>query len=78
VSHLPKSTCCKSTPRCARCPVRLALEARARESRGALAQLFDEVYYGTPAALPEPVTEALAAIAAARTRASAKPAESLV
>ena len=78
MSRLPKSTCCKSTPRCARCPVRLALEARARERRGALAQLFDEVYYGTPATMPAPVAEALEAIAAVRARASGKPAESLV
>jgi hypothetical protein len=78
VSRLPKSTCCKSTPRCARCPVRLALEARAREQRGALAQLFDEVYYGTQATLPQPVAEALDAIAAVRARAAAKPAESLL
>ena len=78
MSHLPKSTCCKSTPRCARCPVRLALEARARERHGALAQLFDEVYHGTPAALPAPVADALDAIAAVRARAAAKPAESVV
>lgn len=68
MARTPKTTCCQSTPRCARCPVRLALEARAREQRGPLAQLFDEVFHGAPAALPEPVAVQLAALAAARAR----------
>lgn len=66
--RLPKTTCCRSVPRCARCPARLALEAKAHESRGAMEQLFHEIYRGAPSMLPEPVAAQLAALAAARAR----------
>jgi hypothetical protein len=78
MARTPKTTCCQSTPRCARCPVRLALEARARERRSAMERLFHEIYHGAPPpAVPEPVAEALAAIAAARPS-RRRPAQALV
>ena len=67
MARLPKTSCCQSTPRCARCPVRLALEARARERRSALEQLFVDIYRGGPGVeLPQAVADALATIDAAR------------
>ena len=56
-------TCCRSTPRCDRCPV---LAIRARRSQAARVTLFDEIYGGRPPALPPAVTAALAALADAR------------
>ena len=67
MARLPKTSCCQSTPRCARCPVRLALEARTRERRSGMEQLFAEIYAGRPGVeLPQAVADALATIDAAR------------
>lgn len=63
VAATPKQTCCRSTPRCANCPV-LAARARSRSRR--TASLFDEIYNPGPAALPDSVTDALIALALAR------------
>ena len=68
MARTPKISCCQSTPRCARCPVRLALEAKAVERLSARQQLFHEIYRGRPRMLPEPVAEQLEALAAARAR----------
>ncbi|MEX2196146.1 MAG: hypothetical protein WD844_12750 [Thermoleophilaceae bacterium] len=78
MSRLPKTNCCLSTPRCARCPVRLALEVQARETLAPRAALVDEVFRGTPAQLPPPVAEALAGLALARAEARPGPANSIV
>ena len=66
MSRLPKTTCCRSTPRCARCPVRLALEARARGGWDPRALLVDEVFRGASRELPAPVAAALTGLAEAR------------
>ena len=66
MSRLPKTTCCRSTPRCARCPVRLALEAQARERWDPRAALVHEVLRGSARELPPPVAAALAGLAQAR------------
>lgn len=66
MSRLPKTTCCRSTPRCARCPARLALEAQSRERWEPRAALIDEILRGTPRELPPPVAAALAGLAEAR------------
>ena len=59
---MPKS-CCRSCPRCADCPVRVAALARARANQKGVAALVDEVFAGRPPRpLPDPVTAALAAI----------------
>lgn len=78
MSRLPNTTCCRSTPRCARCPVRLALEARARQAWAPRAALVDEIFRGVPPQLPPPVSEALASLAEARAGARSEPAEALV
>jgi hypothetical protein len=56
-----KKTCCRSTPRCAGCPV-LAARARrrAQSGSGGWASLFEEVYGARSNVLPLSVTEALA------------------
>lgn len=78
MSYLPKTTCCRSTPRCARCPVRLALEMRAREQMDARAALIDEVFRGTVAPLPQPVADALTALAEARSAVRGEPASAVL
>lgn len=61
-----KKTCCRSMPRCARCPVLAVRRARAAPRSGTLASVFAEIYSGQPRPLPASVTEALAALALAR------------
>ena len=58
-----KKACCRSTPRCASCPV---LVARARSAAARRTSLFDEIYGGRPSALPASVTDALVALSLAR------------
>jgi hypothetical protein len=63
-----KTTCCRSMPRCATCPVVLAARARARQRAAAgRAALVEEFLIGRPPRpLPEPVQAALQTLAAAR------------
>lgn len=60
--------CCRSCPRCDDCPAVAAVAARARRQETATAALVGEVLGGTATRreLPEPVTRALEALAAAR------------
>lgn len=54
-----KRTCCRSTPRCADCPVLLAAAAR-RRAAGPTPDLFAEILSGRPVrVLPESVVRAL-------------------
>jgi hypothetical protein len=61
--------CCRSTPRCASCPVRVAAAARKQRSGYEAAALLSEII-ATPRtrALPQSVASALAELALARTR----------
>jgi hypothetical protein len=62
-----KTTCCRSMPRCAGCPVVLAARARTQQRVGARAALVEEMLVGRPPrALPEPVQAALQQLVAAR------------
>jgi hypothetical protein len=63
-----KTTCCRTMPRCAGCPVVLAARARMQQQRaGARAALVEEMLVGRPPrALPEPVQAALQQLVAAR------------
>jgi len=63
-----KTTCCRSMPRCAGCPVVLAARTRTQQQRaGARAALVEEMLVGRPPrALPEPVQAALQQLVAAR------------
>jgi hypothetical protein len=62
-----KTTCCRSMPRCAGCPVVLASRERTQQRAGARAALVEEMLVGRPPrALPEPVQAALQQLVAAR------------
>lgn len=66
MARLPKS-CCRSSPRCRDCPVRVAAETGGREQRAGLAVLVEEVFRGAPRRpLPAPVADALACLALAQ------------
>jgi hypothetical protein len=73
VSPKPKSKCCRSTPQCRRCPLRAAPGEPCGGGEH-LPRLFAEVLGPNRRALPPSVSEALASLALARTRATA-PAE---
>jgi hypothetical protein len=62
------SRCCRSTPRCASCPVLAVRAVRRTATTGQPAALFDEIYRGRAAALPAAVADALVALALARSR----------
>jgi hypothetical protein len=69
-----KTTCCRSLPRCAGCPVVLAARARSQQRAAGRAALVEEFLIGRPARpLPEPVRAALDQLVA--TRASHRRAE---
>jgi adenine-specific DNA glycosylase len=58
-------TCCRSSPRCADCPVVMAAVARRRrrEHEDLVASLVDEIFTGTARrALPDPVARTLDAL----------------
>ena len=62
-----KTSCCRSSPRCAGCPVLLASRARMQRRVGARAALVEEVLAGRPPRpLPEPVRAALERLGSAR------------
>ena len=64
-----KTTCCRSLPRCASCPVVLASRVRAQQRAGDRAALVEEFLIGRgPRPLPEPVQSALQGLVAARAR----------
>ena len=60
-----KTTCCRSAPRCAGCPVLLAARARRRHD-DSTAALIESVLAAGPRPLPECVATALAELEAAR------------
>jgi hypothetical protein len=63
-----KSRCCRSTPRCAGCPVLARASARHDKSQSVTAALISEVFAGRGARpLPASVVEALERLDAART-----------
>jgi hypothetical protein len=62
-----KTSCCRTTPRCAGCPVLLASRARVQQRAGARAALVEEMLVGRPPRpLPEPVQAALERLGSAR------------
>ena len=62
-----KKTCCRSSPRCASCPVLMARVPSASPPRSAgLASLFAEIYGSGRAVLPASVTDALNGLDQAR------------
>jgi hypothetical protein len=61
-----KTSCCRSLPRCERCPVLVAAHIRKPSHASRLAKLVEEVLVGNPVALPDPVSQALAGLAVAR------------
>jgi hypothetical protein len=61
-----KTSCCRTTPRCAGCPVLLASHARTQQRTGARAALVEEMLVGRPRPLPEPVQAALERLGTAR------------
>jgi len=62
-----KTSCCRSSPRCAGCPVVLAAGARRQARVAGRAALVEEVLVGRSARrLPEPVERALEQLVAAR------------
>ena len=61
-----KRTCCRSTPRCASCPVLAARRLRAAPRCGAPATVFSEIFSTQPRPLPTSVIDDLAALALAR------------
>ena len=64
-----KTSCCRSLPRCASCPVVLAARARRQAQLDGRAALVEEMLLGRPARpLPEPVQHALLQLSAARSR----------
>jgi hypothetical protein len=64
-----KNRCCRSTPRCASCPVRAAVTARTHPCGDEAAALLSEIFAAPRArALPESVASALAQLELARTR----------
>jgi hypothetical protein len=64
-----KRQCCRSVPRCADCPVRIAAAARWRSASDEPAALIGEILAGQPLPrLPESVTVALETLELARSR----------
>jgi hypothetical protein len=60
--------CCRSTPRCAGCPVRAIAAARNQRELGEPAALIAEILTGgAPRSLPASVAAALASLELART-----------
>jgi hypothetical protein len=71
-----KTKCCRDTPRCASCPVRLVAAARKQKQASELAALVHEVFTGPPGpALPACVVAALDELDAARRESPALAAE---
>jgi hypothetical protein len=63
-----KTRCCRSTPRCASCPVRAAAAAPRQASGDGPAALLSEIFARPRArALPQSVASALAQLELART-----------
>jgi hypothetical protein len=63
-----KTSCCRSVPRCAGCPVVLAARERVAQRADHRAALVEEMLVGRPRrTLPEPVQAALERLVAART-----------
>lgn len=61
------TSCCRSLPRCASCPVRMAEAGRRRRRVEGVATVIDDVLIGRRGrALPPSVVEALAELRAAR------------
>ncbi len=61
------TSCCRSLPRCASCPARLAEVARRRRRAEGVASVIDEVIAGPRGrALPPAVVDALAELRDAR------------
>jgi hypothetical protein len=62
------TSCCRSCPRCADCPVLVAAAARARKREATVtSRLIEDVLLGTPARrLPEQVVATLETLDAAR------------
>jgi len=54
-----KKKCCRSSPRCGRCPVLLKAQARGQERRNDRAALVEEILAGRPHPLPVCVEAAL-------------------
>jgi hypothetical protein len=64
-----KSRCCRSTPRCAGCPVLARAVARRAATQSLTAVLIAEVFAGRPSPpLPATVLDALERLDAARAR----------
>jgi hypothetical protein len=64
-----KTRCCRSTPRCASCPVRAAAGARGQAAGDEHAALLSQIFAAPRArALPPSVATALAQLELARTR----------
>lgn len=62
------SKCCRSTPRCAACPVRAIAAVRKQRELGEPAALVAEILAGgAPGSLPASVAAALASLELART-----------
>jgi hypothetical protein len=62
-----KERCCRSAPRCADCPVRIAATARSRSAGDEPAALIGEILAGNPLPrLPDSVTAALETLELAR------------
>jgi hypothetical protein len=64
--------CCRSSPLCERCPLRLSTDARAHAQRERPARLVEEILRGDARPLPDSVTDALRALALARQRISSR------
>jgi hypothetical protein len=63
-----KKRCCRSTPRCAGCPVRAAAAGREQQAGDDPAALVAEIMRGRPGRrLPRSVAAAVAALEIART-----------
>jgi hypothetical protein len=62
-----RKRCCRSTPRCAGCPVRAAVAARAKQANDDLEALLGEILRGPVRELPPTVAAALAELEFART-----------
>ena len=59
----PARTCCRATPRCRDCPVRLAALRRRRPGEPTAASLVEEILRGTgPRQMPASVVQALAVL----------------
>ena len=59
----PKRTCCRATPRCRDCPVRLAALQRRAPGEPTAASLVEEILRGTgPRQMPASVVQALAVL----------------